>query len=114
VASALRGKRGQEALREIRDALDAMPEKKLAAHSLKCDEGVCTLGVLGEKRGLDLASLEDAPREKVAKAFGIAEAMAAEIMFMNDEGPYWSGRETPEKRWQYMRNWIEGQIREEN
>jgi hypothetical protein len=97
-------------LRELRDVLDAMPEKKLAAHSLKCDEGVCTLGALGEHRGLDLVELEDAPREKIAEAFGVAMPLAAEVMFMNDEGPYWSGRETPEKRWQYMRDWVERQI----
>jgi hypothetical protein len=99
-------------LRELRDALDAMPEKKLASYSLKCDEGVCALGALGERRGIDLPKLEDADRGEIAEAFGVAEALAAEIMFMNDEGPYWSGRETPEKRWRYMWSWVDGLVKE--
>ena len=34
VASAIRGKRGQAFLREMLDALDALPEPKLIAHDL--------------------------------------------------------------------------------
>jgi hypothetical protein len=44
----------------------------------------------------------------VATKFGISEALAAEIMYMNDE---WGGRHsTPAKRWQVVRNWAEGQL----
>jgi len=44
-------------------------------------------------------------RVTVASIFGIAEAMAAEIMFVNDD---W--HETPEQRWQRMREWVAEQI----
>ena len=45
VASALRGKRGQQFLIELRDALDAMPEKRLIAEQLQDGTGChCTLG----------------------------------------------------------------------
>jgi hypothetical protein len=43
-------------------------------------------------------------------AIGIAEAMAREIVYENDEGgPFWAigGREeTPEERWSRMRKWV--------
>ena len=59
VASAIRGKRGQAMLREVLAALDAMPEKTLAAHSLKNEDGdFCTLGALGAARGLELPQID--------------------------------------------------------
>ncbi len=112
VASAVRGKRGQVMLREMREALDAMPVKQLITSELKCDEGVCALGALGEKRGIDMEGMDAYDRSKIAVTFDVAEALAAEVMFMNDEGPCWSGGETPEKRWRYMRTWIDGLIKE--
>jgi len=86
VNSALRGKRGQAALREILEALDALPEKKLAKDSLVNAEGeYCTLGALGLHRGIDVSNIDPDDREAVANSFGISEAMAAEIMYINDE-----------------------------
>lgn len=122
VASAMRGKRGQAFLIELRDALDAMPVKRLAKDTLEADGEFCTLGVLGAKRGLDMSSIDAHCRESVAKAFGIAEAMAAEIVFENDErggsfeeqpgGRYAFIRDTSELRWQRMRKWVDEQINE--
>lgn len=109
VRAATRGKRGQAFFRELRDALDAMPEKELIADSLRSDcGGVCTLGALGEKRGIALEQLDPEDREQVAKAFGIAEALAAETVYMNDEASWYA--ETPAARWQRMRAWVESQI----
>lgn len=60
----------------------------------------------GEARASVPARDAGGAREDVAKAFGIAEAMAAEIMFENDEySGYWQS-ETPEQRWSRMRQWI--------
>jgi len=112
VASAIRGERGQRTLREILAALDAMPEKKLAAESLVTEDGEhCTLGVLGVQRGLDLEILDPDDPDGVARAFGMAGALAKEIMFENDEGDFWR-RETPEARWKRMRAWVKLQIKE--
>ncbi|WP_211243004.1 hypothetical protein [Sinimarinibacterium sp. CAU 1509] len=89
VRRALEGKRGQQLLRELVEALDAMPDKRLFAGSFATAAGeFCTLGVLGAKRGTkmdDLGSEDTCDPAQVGKRFGIARAMAAEIMYMNDE-----------------------------
>lgn len=108
VASSIRGKRGQKLLKELAEALDAMPEKKLIADSLKADGGYCALGVVGEKRGIKLNTLDPEEYESVAEAFDIAAPLAREIVFVNDEE---CKHRTPEQRWKYMRNWVEEQIK---
>ena len=49
VNSAIRGKRGQSLLREMREAMDAMPDKRLVAEQLVCEDGVCALGTVAVK-----------------------------------------------------------------
>jgi hypothetical protein len=96
VQSAIRGARGQTMLRELIDALDAMGDKRLYPGSFATADGeFCTLGVLGARRGLrmdDLGDEEDCDPEDVGARFGIAKAMAAEIMWLNDEGHAAGGR----------------------
>lgn len=119
VNSALKGKRGQAALREIRDALDAMPVKELAAGSLVSADGqFCALGALGAARGMPLETLVPDDPEGVARRFGIATAMAREIMYENDDHPgfydHQAGklvREPPGRRWQRMRDWVAKEIK---
>lgn len=112
VSSAIRGRRGQQFLIELRDALDVMPEKKLIADDLQDNSGChCTLGVIGAQRGIEMTSMDPSDRAAVSKAFGIAEAMAAEIAFEND-GEWRCVSETPEARWTRMRKWVGEQIRE--
>jgi len=139
VLSALRGKRGQALLRELAEALDAMPDKRLYPGSFATAEGeFCTLGVLGEKRGTKMDDLGDedwCDTALVGERFGIANAMAAEIMYLNDEHmvdtwklvgieicgpvrpwyPDWGNHTKtvqvrndnhPQERWQRMRDWV--------
>jgi hypothetical protein len=138
VASALRGKRGQEFLRELAASLDAMPEKRLIAHELKAEGQFCTLGVLGDARGIDLAKLDPEDYDGVAEAFGIAPCMAQEIVYENDEafcdydfveveicGPIRRGypdfgrrqktvrvqiEDAESLRWKHMRTWVQKQL----
>ncbi len=119
VASAIKGKRGQAMLIELRDALDAMPNKRLVADELQADGEFCTLGVLGAKRGIDMTDIDPGCAETVASVFGIADAMAREIVYENDEyggslqwvnGVHKYAPETPEHRWQRMRAWVDKQI----
>ena len=112
VQSAIRGRRGQQMLRELRDALDAMPEKKLVANSFEVEGAFCTLGVLGHAKGVamgDLGSDEHVDADVVGERFGIAAPLAQEIMFMNDEAA-WEA-ETQEQRWARMRAWIDSLIK---
>ena len=115
VDSALRGKRGQAFLRETLAALDAMPEKKLTKDSLHepVSGEFCTLGAVGLARSMDLRKLEYAEPGNVAKAFGISRAMAAEIMFVNDDENDWHHDQTPEHRWNRMRSWVVSHIKTE-
>jgi hypothetical protein len=102
VASSIRGKRGQAFLRELIDALDAMPEKKLIAHDLQAGENFCAIGTVGAKRGLDMSNLDPEDSDRIADVFGIARPLVCEIEYMNDEAE-WS--DDPAKRWLRMRNW---------
>lgn len=110
VASAIRGARGQTLLRELAQAMDAMPEKKLIAQELHAEGGYCALGVVGAKRGLKLETLDPEDSEIIAIQFNIAEQLAREIAFQNDEACEYK---TPEERWEFMRNWVRENIRSE-
>lgn len=110
VNSAFRGKRGQSFLAEAVSALDALPKQELAAHSLQTEDGsFCLLGAVGRARGLDMSVLDPDDIETVAAAFGVAEAMAREIVFMNDEGSLFG--ETPERRFERMRRWVSERVK---
>lgn len=134
VNSAIKGKRGQALLRETLAALDAMPVKELIAHELVSDGEFCTLGVVGQARGIDMKKIDPEDQYAVAKVFDIAPALAAEIVFENDERfmdwgwadvqicgpmrwqyPHCEHHErtvrmnipnAAAKRWQYMRDWV--------
>lgn len=111
VAQAIRGKRGQSLLRALVDALDAMPVKHLSKNVLRDEDGgYCALGVLGAARGVPVETLDPEDYDAVAGAFGIAAALAREIVFENDEASGWAV-ETPEQRWLRMRAWAAKQLR---
>lgn len=122
VNSALRGKRGQAFLKELGEAMDAMPVKRLVTEELQADGEFCTLGVVGNARGLDMSVIDPDDPDIVADKFGIAAAMAREIVWENDDHPGVYGlkedgtqgwrRETPEERWVRMRKWVLKQIQE--
>lgn len=113
VTQAIRGKRGQAFLREMLATLDAMPEKALVANELEMDGQVCAMGSVGAARGIDMSKIDPEDPETVAKTFGIAESMAREIAYVNDEGGPWRGDETPEARFEWVRKWIAGKLCDE-
>lgn len=144
VKRSIEGKRGQALLKELVEALDAMEDKRLYPGSFATEVGeFCALGALGSKRGTKMDDLGDedygCDTDMVGQRFGIAPAMAAEIMYMNDEyavdtwkwvtfeicgpvRPYYPehGRHTktvsvhndnhPQERWERMRDWAQKQI----
>lgn len=106
VHRAATGYRGQHLLQKLRAALDAMPVKRLITNEIKNASGdVCALGALD-------STVTSYDAEDLAGHFKIARALAAEIVYMNDEYPGWrSDRfETPEQRWTRMRGWVDSQI----
>jgi hypothetical protein len=113
VASAIRGMRGQRLLRDMVAALDAMPVKRLVAKVLEEDGEVCALGAVARHRGVDVSHIDvdyvdddgDVPF-LTAKALDIAEQLAREVSYENDE----LYDATPEARWQRMRDWAARQI----
>lgn len=122
VSSAMRGKRGQSFFKELLAALEGMSDKRLITSHLKTNDGcVCALGAVGAARGLDLEKLEalaiddemdnDAVFDRVilGDVFNISPQLAAEIMFINDEGSFYRD-ESPEQRWKRVRDWAASAI----
>lgn len=123
VVSALRGKRGQAFLKEMLVALKALPFHVLAKNELETStpmslshwgmhpvETVCALGAVGKARGIDMSNLDPEDSATISHVFGIAEAMAREIVYINDECDYYN-ISSPEKRYYEMMDWIWNQIR---
>lgn len=113
VESAIRGKRGQKLLREMKDALEQLPERRLISGELEASDGsddVCALGAVGRVRGIEMRHLDPENRYQIAAHFDVAEALAAEVVHENDEGGRWD--ETPEERWARVHAWVCQNIRE--
>ena len=111
VKSAIRGKRGQAFLREMLKAFDALPNPILITDELIDSYGdVCAIGSVGQARGMDMSLIDYQEPDEVAKAFGIARALAAEIAFENDES--WDDNK-PSSRFRRMRKWITSNLIEE-
>jgi len=137
VESARRGKRGQKFFRELLAALDAMPVKELHAEVFDDPDGkVCALGALARVKGIDTTKFDpddDEAAEVLATNFDVSDKLTRETIYENDEGgPHarpiypegsrdeWGNHyyrtpiayvtETPDQRWQRMRNWVARQI----
>jgi hypothetical protein len=134
VTRAIKGRRGQALLRDLAAALDAMQDKRLFTEELvQADGEFCALGVLGAARGMDMSRIDAWEPSDVARAFGVARSLAAEIVYENDEHddyewvtvevcgpmrPHWPdyGKhersrnlpvgDGPERRWKRMRAWV--------
>ena len=106
VKSAIRGSRGQAFLRELREALDDLPDKRLCANDLQRADGmVCAIGAVGKKRGIDMTEMDAeyaTDNGDLSKMFDIAESMVREIEYENDDRDtfWWAEPERdPETQW---------------
>lgn len=122
--NALKGKRGQAALKELEEALLAMPEKRLIEGGL-CDNagGVCAVGAMAVHRQVKagLMTREDAMTMIATKygddfhatlevgreVLGLLGCVAVEFAYVNDEEACAS---TPEDRYDIVLNWVREQI----
>lgn len=114
VEKAIAGRDGQAFLIEMIESLDALEKKELVPNSFVSHEGVCALGSVAVKRGLDTSKidLDDDVAWEASRMFKISSKLAAEIMFLNDErgGGYSYAtnsyvQETPAQRWARIREW---------
>jgi len=135
VRRATNGKRGQSFFKALRDALEALPEKRLVPDELQTEDGaVCALGALGRARGVELSKLDPEDVDGVAKTFGVAATLVREVTHANDDefkhygkriplyGPptehmSWFNTEprlyipeTPEERYERVLGWVRSQI----
>jgi hypothetical protein len=110
VKSAIRGKRGQEFLRTLLQALDALPVKRLIDKELEADGEVCALGSVGRLRNIDMSTLDPEDYDGLAQTFNIAPCLVREIEYMNDEYLYYR-QASPEKRYEAVRSWVIGELR---
>jgi cytochrome P450 len=113
VANAFKGMRTQKFLRELRDALDAMPVRELVdsedGEIVNAEGQCCTLGAIALARGwADAQLIDSTDHEYLASRLGVAPIVVKEIEWENDE---WRSRDAA-GRWTYMRRWVEANIRE--
>ena len=126
------GAAGQAKLRELRDALLALPEKRLIETRLADERGqVCALGafavkahvdrgedrdkvlaemaakVVEDRYGIDGWEAEEATRRE-AESLGCKMPFIVTVAYENDFGP--SSKETPEERYERMLAWVEKRI----
>lgn len=118
--SSLRGRRGQQLLRDLIAGLDALPEPELSRGVLADRETgcVCALGAVGLQRGqaLDELAHEDFTRgadpEDLAQQFDISPTLANEIVQTNDEWWHKSNeKQAREARFQYVKEWAMSHLR---
>jgi len=119
---AINGKRGQSFLCELRDALLALPQKRLIGGSFSEEGEVCALGALALQRRLKEGKTLDEALDEVAREFNeqedgyVADRLGAsfnivwEIMYLND-GEYRFGYRNPEERYMAMLGWVENALK---
>lgn len=109
VASAIRGKRGQKFLTDLLAALKTLPDKRLIRDELEAEDGdVCAIGALGRARGIDMKKIDPEDADAVATAFDIAQQLAREVAYVNDE---YFDTETAEERYSKMTAWVAAMIK---
>lgn len=132
VQRALKGRKGQKALRELRDAMLALPEPKLISGRLATEDGhMCAVGVLavhrrvskGERReevmrelaqlitvdedGYDYDGDGDLKTAESGVKVGLTFALAWQLGSVNDS---YVRDETDEQRYERVMRWIDEQL----
>ncbi len=106
----IKGKKGQAALRELEQALLAMPDKRLIANELETADGdVCAIGALVKHRGVTPKS-DPEDMEEVGMELGMPRLVAWKVVALNDVDidSYYDPKEghcvsyTPEERYEHV------------
>ena len=116
--SAIRGRRGQQLLRDLIAGLDALPVPELAAGALEDPETgcVCALGAVRLQRGAEAVALRFDPTDPdidwrdLAKPFDISETLAHAVISENEYGSKRNDEQSRRRRWQSVRAWAVGNL----
>ena len=111
--SAIRGRRGQQLLRDLVGGLDALPAPELSAGALE-DEATgccCAFGAVRRHRGAAAVPLYFDPMEEdldpphYAEPFDVAPALAWAVVEVNECWSTNNDEAARRQRWQRVRDW---------
>ena len=116
--SAIRGRRGQQLLRDLIAGLDALPVPELAAGALEDPETgcVCALGAVRLQRGAEAVPLHFDPTDPdidwrdLAEPFDISETLANAVVSQNEYGSSRNDEQSRRHRWKCVRSWAVGHL----
>lgn len=102
----LLGKAGQKELTILREALLALPDKRLIHGALVDEDGeVCAVWAYAKRKGLDLGKFDpEDETDEVGIAAGMPSLVAWKVVEMND---LIFDSETPEERYRKMLAWVD-------
>lgn len=104
VRRSLKGRAGQKALRELHDAMIALPEKRLIANRLTDEDGgVCAVGAYAKAKGLDLERFDpEDETDEVGVVAGMPRLVAWSVVAQNDlvNDVVWEVAYGPLNRWE--------------
>lgn len=105
----MKGKVGQRELRVLRDALLALPDKRLIHGSLYEGSEVCAVGAYIRHKGIDLEKFDNEyESDEAGIAAGMPALVAWAVVAQNDE---MFDNCTPEERYVKMLAWVESKFK---
>jgi len=113
VQNAIRGGRGQRFLRDLVDALDALPTPELSSGALEdpATGCCCAFGAVRRLRGPEEVRLwfdpaeEDRPPDDLAVPFDVSWALAWRVVQVNEERSCSNSEPDRRRRWADVRDW---------
>ena len=116
----IKGQKGQVALRELEQALLALPEKRLIREELITEDGVCAIGALALYRNYEPEADPECEMEEVGIELGLPRLVAWKIVAMNDEELHRrydkeigkSVEITPEERYRIVLNTVQNWLKQ--
>ena len=115
---AIRGRRGQQLLRDLVAGLDALPVPELAAGALEDPETgcLCALGAVRLHRGAEAVPLSFEPTDpdidwrELAEPFNISLTLANAVVSQNEYGSELNDEQSRRRRWLSVRAWAVGHL----
>ena len=123
---AIKGRKGQKFLREVEQALLALPEPRLIAGSFCLGGEVCLMGAAAVQRRIDAGMDRADALTEVEESFGgerdddgacvgrrelgLTFVLAWELAYLNDGDEYHGSNWTPEERYTRCLAWVRERI----